>query len=319
MAITALFCITGAMLTVNYNQVYGVPGYERIEFRFLSGDSFGDFGKMMEGPGFVCPDSNEVRFRGAILLDRGIASREGKSEGEWYRNEALPVSTSNIWLSGEVTRHQEDEFGNELGIPDELTLNVENWRIVGAPPNQEFVVEGIETEDAICNSRIPTDFTISGSCRPDSIATFASTNGQRAQLKIEQQRPETGPSYPICFVCPPAQVAIVGDDGGTSRGFSCVEEGLEMNATKSKDLTDSGTNPSDLDVSAGHVERDDRPPQPSADDDKQKAGVNSSEYTEDTSGSNDKQSDEPSINTKQTDMCPSNESIDPKSGECIPG
>ena len=88
-----------------------------------------------------------------------------------------------------------------------------------------------------------------------------------------------------------------------------------MNVDEKGESEDSGADPSGLNSSTGQVERDDRP-QPLGDGEQQiKHGEDSSENAEDTSSSND----QPSIDTKQTDACPANESFDLKSGGCIRG
>src|SRR6185369_8386018 len=66
----ALFSVSAAMLAVNYNQAYAVPGYEEIGFGFAR-NSDRTFQQI------VCPTSDEHGVDGNFFVRRGIDSRQG--------------------------------------------------------------------------------------------------------------------------------------------------------------------------------------------------------------------------------------------------
>lgn len=237
-----VFSILAPFLTQNYNQVYGIGGLQKLEFVFLSEYRNGSF----LTPGLRCPDSHEVPVYGSLFITEG-----------------------NLYGPGWVTPQHDRSFVLSDTMNHRVFLDIVNWRITGVPPNQQFIVEAIETQDILCNSDVPTDITIRGSCNPYSLATLTSKNGQRGEFKI---MPLIGGGtdvedheIPICFVCAPNQHGWLEVDG-----WKCMDDdSAAMNATKSKDLTDTGANPSDIDSSIGQVERDVDIPQPQADDEQQ--------------------------------------------------
>lgn len=247
------------MLAGNYNQVYGGAGLEKLEFTFLSEQLNGSF----LNPGLRCPDNHEVQVYGSLYIAEGILYGSGG---------AVPQHDRTFYLS--------DNVNNRMWV------DVENWRISGAPPNQEFIVEGVETQDILCNSEVPTDITIRGSCNPYSLATFTSKNGQRGEFKI---MPFIGGGtdtkdheIPICFVCGPNQHGWL-----ELSGWSCVDDdeiAMDVDQTESNE---SGADPRDVDSSIEQVERDDIP-HPQDDDNQQiKPGNDSSKGMEDTDISSD--------------------------------
>jgi len=168
--------------------------------------------------------------------------------------------------------------------------------------------------DSLCNMFSVVNIEVTGQCVQGGHGTFEVEDGRRGEFTITQ--------IECLDACPSNMVVSAGPYGSTPRQIFCTETGeMDYNATKSKDLTDTGANPADVDASTGHV----KPgviPQPPGDDQEQhqaKSADDSSENVQDTSSSNDEQSDEPSTDNNQSDVCPSNESFDPKLGECTAG
>ena len=247
-----------AMLAGNYNQVYGGAGLEKLEFEFRSEQLDGVF----LTPGLRCPDNHEVQVYGSLILTEGILYGPG-----W----AVPQHVRTFYLSDNINNH--------------MYVDIENWRISGVPPNQEFIVEGVEIQDILCNSDVPTEITIRGSCNPHSVATFTSKNGQRGEFKI---MPFIGGGtdtkdheVPICFVCGPNQ-----HGWADLSGWSCEDDDKAAMDVDQTESNESGADPRDVHSSIGQVEGDDRP-QPQADDDQQ-------------AGSNDNASQSSQIGQEQT-------------------
>ncbi len=149
-----------------------------------------------------------------------------------------------------------------------------------------FTVRGVEVRDEICNSNVPTDITIRGYCDKNTMAIFQSTNGQRAEFTIHGRM-----HFPLS-------------------SNEVIEDPICSNI---------GKNPSDVDASIGKVEPG-HIPQPRGDDNQQirpgddtsKSAEDTSKSAEDTSGSNDL------TTTDSKQSCPSNGTVDEKTGECKP-
>jgi hypothetical protein len=222
---TLLILLGEATLTVSYNQTFAEPGYQQISISILRSTS-GEYQTIS------CPNFGTVDVDGGLFIERGNILQNG---------EIRPASWSSFHLASVHGRGQ-------------IISSSLDFQITGMPPNLDFIVQGRATEDTICNTRVPIDFTIHGSCESGSIARFESANGQTALLKSIGPNDDT--LRPLCYVCPPQQVAL------DNIPLSCMSEDDARTLTVNEstvNYTDGGTNPSDVDANIGQVERDDIP------------------------------------------------------------